>query len=151
VSVRDDKLYAAQAAPRQLPEEGRPEGVGLGRADIHAQKLALAICIDTNRHDDGDRDDAAGLEDLHVGGVDPQIRPVALDRPVEEALDPSVAAVATVAGIPKSAGISGELMGPPLIIWPHAILELPFKCRKRGLARELLLGRLGSYGPNHRI
>jgi hypothetical protein len=36
------------------------------------------------------RDDAAGLAHLHVGGVDPQIRPIPLDRPIEEGLDPLV-------------------------------------------------------------
>src|SRR3954454_12616686 len=30
--------------------------------------------------------DAAGLADLHIGRVDPQIRPVALDRSIEEGL-----------------------------------------------------------------
>ena len=33
-----------------------------------------------------DRDDAAVVARLHIGGVDPQIGPVALDRPVEEGL-----------------------------------------------------------------
>ena len=86
VGVGDDELDAAQAAPRQLPEEGGPEGLGLRRTDIHAQHFAPAIGIDADGDDDGDRHDAAGLADLQVGGVDPQIGPVALDRPVEERL-----------------------------------------------------------------
>ena len=51
-------------------------------SDVHAQHLAAAIGAD--RDDDGDVDDAAVVADLHVGCVDPQIRPVAsmqLDRP----------------------------------------------------------------------
>src|SRR5258708_24938034 len=36
VGIRDDELDAAQAAPRQLPEECRPEGLGFGGADVHA-------------------------------------------------------------------------------------------------------------------
>ena len=47
----------------------------LGGADVHAEHLAPAVGVDAHRHDDRDRDDAAGLADLHVGGVDPQIRP----------------------------------------------------------------------------
>src|SRR5262245_47063721 len=64
----------------------QPKGLGLGRADIHAEHFASPVCIDGDGDDDGDRDDAAGLADLHVGGVDPQIGPVALDRSVEEGL-----------------------------------------------------------------
>src|SRR5262249_58382366 len=74
----------------QLAEEGRPEGLGLGRADIHAEHFAAAVAVDADGDDDGDRDDAAGLADLHVGGVDPQIGPVALDRSLEEGLHPVV-------------------------------------------------------------
>ena len=61
-------------------------GLGLGGADVHAEHLAPAVAVDADRDDDGDRDDAAALAHLQVGGVDPQIRPVALDRPVEEGL-----------------------------------------------------------------
>jgi hypothetical protein len=68
----------------------RVRGLGLRGADIHAKDLATAIGIDTNGDDDGDRDDTAVLPDLHVGRVDPQVRPVALDRPVEEGLYPLV-------------------------------------------------------------
>ena len=61
-------------------------GLGLGGADLHAQHLAPAVAVDADGDDDGDRDDAAVLADLQVGGVDPEIGPVALDRPVEEGL-----------------------------------------------------------------
>ena len=61
-------------------------GLGLGGADVHAEHLAPAVAVDADRDDHGDRDDAAVLAHLHVGGVDPQVGPVALDRPVEEGL-----------------------------------------------------------------
>jgi hypothetical protein len=73
VGIGDHQLDAAQAAPRQPAQEGGPEGLGFGGADIHAQHLASPIGIDTDRDDDGDRDNAAGLADLQVGGVDPQV------------------------------------------------------------------------------
>ena len=38
----------------------------------------------------GDGDDAAATADLQVGGIDPQIGPVAFDRPIEEGLHPAV-------------------------------------------------------------
>lgn len=90
VGIGDDELDAAQAAPRQLAQEGGPEGLGFGGADIHAQHLAPAVGIDADRDDDRDRHDAAGPANLQVGGVDPQIRPITLDRAVEEGLDPLI-------------------------------------------------------------
>jgi len=47
----------------------------------------LALGVGAHRDDDGDGDDAACLARLHVGRVDPEIRPVALDRAGEEGLD----------------------------------------------------------------
>ena len=88
VGVGDDQLDAAQAAPGQLAQEVGPEGLGLRGADRHAQHLAPAVAVDADRDDDRDRDDAAVAADLHVGGVDPEIGPVALDRTVEEGLRP---------------------------------------------------------------
>ena len=81
-----DQLDAAQAAAAQLAQEVGPEGLGLGRADVHAQHLAPAVGVDADRDDHGDRDDAAVVAHLHVGRVDPQIRPVAFDRAIEKGL-----------------------------------------------------------------
>ena len=87
VRVGDDELDAAQPATPQLAQELDPERLRLGRADVHAERLAPAVGVDADRHDDGRRDDAAVLAHLHIGRVDPEIRPVALDRSVEERLD----------------------------------------------------------------
>lgn len=84
MGIGDDKLHAAQAAARQLAQELRPDRLGLRGAYLHAQHLAPAVAIDADRDDDGDGDDAATATDLQVGGVDPQIRPVAFDRSLEE-------------------------------------------------------------------
>jgi len=45
-----------------------------------------------DRHGDyrRDRDDAAAVTDFEVGGVEPKIRPFALDRAVEKGIDPFV-------------------------------------------------------------
>ena len=45
VGIGDDQLYAAQAPPRQLAQEGGPEGFGLARPDIHAQHFAATETI----------------------------------------------------------------------------------------------------------
>ncbi len=42
--IGNDELDAAQASPRQLAQELRPDRLGLGRADLHAQHLASARC-----------------------------------------------------------------------------------------------------------
>ena len=81
-----DELDAAQAAAGELAQERGPERLGLGGADVHAENFAPAVAVDADRDDHRDRDDAAVLAHLHVGGVDPQIGPVALDRAVEEGL-----------------------------------------------------------------
>ncbi len=90
VSVGDDQLHALQAAARQALEEARPEGLGLGRADLEADDLAPAVGID--RHGDyrGHRDDPPAFALLEIGGVKPEIGPRALERAVEEGQDPLV-------------------------------------------------------------
>jgi len=65
-------------------------GLGFGGADIEPQNLAPAIGVHAYRDDHRDRDDAAVLADLHVGGVDPQLGPVALDRALQESRHPFV-------------------------------------------------------------
>ena len=42
--------------------------------------------VDAHRNDGGNRDDAAAAPCLEIGGIDPDIGPFALDRPVEEGL-----------------------------------------------------------------
>ncbi len=88
MGIRDDQLDATQAAPGQLAQELGPEGLGLRGADLHAQHLAPAVAIDADRDDHRDRDDAAVAAHLHVGGIQPEIGPIALERPVEESLRP---------------------------------------------------------------
>jgi hypothetical protein len=56
-----------------------PEGLGLGRPDIHAEYFAAAVAVDANRDDHRRRDDAPTLAHLHVSGVDPQIGPIAFN------------------------------------------------------------------------
>ena len=84
--VGDDQLDAAQAAAGKLAQESGPERLGFGWANVHTENLAPAVAVDADRNDHRDRDDAAILAHFHVGGVDPQIRPVALDRTSEERL-----------------------------------------------------------------
>ena len=86
VGVGDDELDAAPATAGELAQERGPECLGLRRANIRAETLALAITVDADCDDHRDRHDATILAHPHVGGVDPQIRPVAFDRTGEEGL-----------------------------------------------------------------
>ena len=83
VVVGDHELDAAQTAPGQRAQELGPEGLGLRRADRHAQDLAAALVVDGHSHSHRDRDDASGLAHLHISRIQPQIGPVALQRSIE--------------------------------------------------------------------
>jgi hypothetical protein len=61
-----------------------PHGEG---SDRQAEDLAPAVGVDGHGEYHGDRDDPAALPDLHMGRVDPEVGPIALDRAVEEGLD----------------------------------------------------------------
>ena len=51
VGVGDHQLDAAQAAPRELAQELGPEGLGLRRADIHAEHFAPPVAVDADGDD----------------------------------------------------------------------------------------------------
>ena len=55
VGVGDDELHPAQAAPSELAQKLGSEGLGLGAADVHAERLAVAVCVDLDGDDHGDR------------------------------------------------------------------------------------------------
>ncbi len=94
-SQGDDEFGAAQAAPGQAAQEFDPERLGLTVAGRHAEHLAPAVGVDAHGHDHRDRDlttkssqgDLVVAPGLHVGGIQPDIRPVAFDRPRQEGVD----------------------------------------------------------------
>ena len=90
MGVRDHQFHPAQAALPQLAQEACPEGLRFRRPDVHAEHLAPTVAVDADGDDDRHRHDPAGLADLHVGRVEPEIGPVAFDRPVEKRLHPAV-------------------------------------------------------------
>ena len=46
VRIGDDKLHAGQPTTHQIAQEARPERLGLGRADVQADDLALSVRVD---------------------------------------------------------------------------------------------------------
>ena len=90
MGVGDHELDAAQPAKGQLSQEAGPECFGFRSANVHAQHLAPPVCVHAHRDDHGDRCDAMILPHLHIGGVDPDIGPFALDGPLQEGVHPLV-------------------------------------------------------------
>ena len=84
VPLGDHELYAAQAASGQLSQKLGPDRLGFRGADLHAENLTPAIGVDADGDDHGNRDDAAAAADLEVGRVDPEIGPIAFDRPLQK-------------------------------------------------------------------
>jgi hypothetical protein len=82
----DPGIDAAQAAVHQALDAARPKWRGLRPAE--ADDLALPLGINGNGDYRRDRDDAAAVAQLQVGGVEPEVRPLAADRPVEKGIDP---------------------------------------------------------------
>lgn len=80
MGFRDHKLVAAQAKPGELAKERGPMRLGFRRAHVHAEHLEPAVAVDADCYDDGHRDDASVPANLHVGRVDPEIGPLALDQ-----------------------------------------------------------------------
>jgi hypothetical protein len=60
-------------------------GEDVGGADVHAEHLAPAVRIDADRHDHGDEHDPVIAAHFHISRVEPDVGPVAFERPVEKA------------------------------------------------------------------
>jgi hypothetical protein len=84
VGVGDHQLHPGQAAADQAAQELPPERLGLGRAHVQAENLALAGLV----HAVGDHhrsmlDPPAGADLLHLG-IQPQVRVGDLQGPLPE-------------------------------------------------------------------
>src|SRR5205814_10045753 len=84
VAVADHEFHATQAAPVQAAQELGHERLGFAGADLQAQHFALTFGVHAYSDYYGHAHDTPGLARLHVRGVDPQVRPVALDLAVQE-------------------------------------------------------------------
>ncbi len=69
MGVRNDELHAPETTAGELAQEGGPERLGRGRADIEAEHLAPSVAVGPDGHNHGDRHDPALLAHLHVGGI----------------------------------------------------------------------------------
>jgi hypothetical protein len=123
MGVGDHQLDALEAALDQALQKSRPERFGLGRAEPQADDFAPSFGRD--RHGDyrRDRDNAAAIADLEVGGIEPQIRPLAVDRAVEEGSHPFIDVFAQLGNLAlRYAGKAHRL---------HQLVDTPGSRRRR--------------------
>ena len=90
VVVGDNQTGAAQAAIGEGAQELVPEDLGFTGLGGNAQDLAPAIQVDRDGHYGRDGDDAPGTANLDVGGIEPQVGPLAFKGAVQECIDPFV-------------------------------------------------------------
>jgi hypothetical protein len=90
VRVGDHQLDPAQATPEQGLQERRPERLGFRRAEAQAHNLPLTLGVHGNRDYRRHGDDPTALPDLQVGGIEPEIRPPALQRALQKAVHPFI-------------------------------------------------------------
>jgi hypothetical protein len=86
VSVADGQLHSHEATGDERAQELRPEGLGLGLADVQADDLAASGLVNSVGDHDALARDATAVADLLDLGVDEQIRIAALQRPFTERL-----------------------------------------------------------------
>ena len=95
--IGDHQLGATQAAFDQALQERGPEDLRLRRPDVQAHDLPFALSV--YRHGDYHRhsSDLASFTLLEVGGIQPQVWPVADKRTFEEGVHPVVDVLAQLA------------------------------------------------------
>jgi hypothetical protein len=84
VGIRDHQLDPAQSTAGEATQELGPERFGFGGTECHAQDLAPAVCVDPDGDDHRHRHDPSALAYLQLGGVNPQVGPIAFQRAVQE-------------------------------------------------------------------
>lgn len=80
MSIGDNELYASQAATHEASQEVRSERFRPRGADSHGQDFTTTVGIHGYGDNYGDRDDTPRLLYLDLGGVDPEIGPVAFSE-----------------------------------------------------------------------
>ena len=117
MGVGDHQFDATQPAPRQALQKARPEGLGLRRADMQPDDFAPAVGVGRDSDYCRDRHDAAALALLQVSRVEPQIRPLAGERPVEEGMDALVNLLAQLRNLrladPRQPHRLHQIVDPP--------------------------------------
>jgi hypothetical protein len=77
VGIADDEPDARQAALDEASDEGRPgAALVVARGQLQAEDATLTGQVHPDGHEGGHVHDAAVVADLHVRGIEPQVRVV---------------------------------------------------------------------------
>jgi hypothetical protein len=87
VLVGDAEAHTLQAAAAEVTEQLDPEGLRLNLAEVERDHLAPSGLVDGIGDHERLRADVTAVSDLDLLGVQPEIRVVALERPLPERLD----------------------------------------------------------------
>ena len=136
VGIGDDQLDAFQAATGQGFEKARPKRLGLGRPDLQADDLAPAVGADCNGDDRRHRDDPAAFALLEVGGIEPEIGPLACRPLAERHVSPCGAAQANPSsGRSRNAPTRSSISLQSLETCDLEMPERPIACTKSSTRR----------------
>src|SRR5690606_6439575 len=124
---------------------------GLARTDMQADDLTPSLGVNGDSDYRRDADDPAAFADLEIGGIDPEIGPVAGERPLEEGMHTLVDVLAELGD--RRLGNAGHAHGlNQLVEAPRADAGDPCLLDHRdqrlldGLARLQEAGEVGA-GP----
>ncbi len=113
VRIADHQLDPGQPPGFEGPQELHPEGLRFRRAKPQADDLPAPVGVGGDGDYGGHRDDPSAPTHLEVGGVEPDIGPVAGERTVQEIVHPLVDILAELGD--RALGDAGE---------PHRLRQL---------------------------
>src|SRR6266540_1114294 len=82
--VGDAEAHSLQAAAAEVAQQLDPEGLRLDLAEVESDHLAPTALVDGIGDHERLRADVTAVSDLDLLGVQPEIRVVALERPLAE-------------------------------------------------------------------
>ena len=87
VRVGHDEFTPRRPRRRRLRRNSVQKVLASDRADIKAENLAPPVGVYADCDDRRQRDDAAVLPRLYIGGADPPVGPIPFERPIEKGFD----------------------------------------------------------------
>jgi len=111
VRIGDDEADSSQAAADHLTQELEPELVVLGRPDIDSHDFPLSRGTNPDRDQHRHRDHPAVLPDLLEGGVQEQVRELAVEAPGAEGVDLGVELLADAADLVFGDALDAQRLG----------------------------------------
>ena len=90
MGIADHQFHPIEPATTKGPQEVRPERLGFRRADAQSDDFPAAFGVGCHGYYGCNRDDPPALTLLELGGIEPDIGPVAGQGAVQELADPFI-------------------------------------------------------------